>query len=423
VDVEDARVCKDISEDACHYVPANFLRIVLSNILTQTGDALINPKTVLAWLINFAGAPAFILALLVPVRESGSLIPQLAIAAWVRRKPVRKWIWVLGSFLQGAAVMAMGITALALRGMPAGIALLIELVVFSLARGLCSVAYKDVLGKTMPKTRRGRVSGIASGLSGIVVVLVGAFMFFWRSDGAGPWFYALIMMIAAVMWWISALVFSSIWEEPGETSGGANAGAAALHSLGILVRDAQFRHFVITRALLITSGLVAPYYVTLAQRSSGGSTSVLGLLILAGGFASSLSAPTWGRMADLSSRRVLMVSAALAGGLGIAVFILERTLGTSAPNWSYPLAFFLLGIAHSGVRLGRKTYLIDMAGGNKRTDYVAVSNSVIGVILLLAGALTAALSFLPPEVLILGLALVSLLGVASTLRLPEVQTD
>ncbi|MGI6302058.1 MAG: MFS transporter [Verrucomicrobiota bacterium] len=421
VDEEDARVCKDISEDACREVPGNFLRIVLSNLLTQTGDALINPKTVLAWLINFAGAPAFVLGLLVPIRESGSLIPQLAIAAWVRRKPVRKWVWVIGSCLQGAAVAAMGVTALTMNGMAAGITLLLELVVFSLARGLCSVASKDVMGKTIPKTRRGRVSGIASGLSGIVVGLIGLWMFFGRPDSAGPWFYAILLFVAAAFWWIAALVFGSIEEEPGETAGGGNAGAEALKSLGLLSRDRQFRHFVITRALMITSALVAPYYVTLAQRSSGGSTGVLGLLILAGGLASSLSAPTWGKMADRSSRRVLIWASSLAAGLGITVFVLERSLGDAVPNWVYPFAFLLLGIAHAGVRLGRKTYLIDMAGGNKRTDYVAVGNTLIGVILLAAGGVTAALSFLAPEVLILGLAMISLIGVVSAIRLPEVQ--
>jgi len=172
---------------------------------------------------------------------------------------------------------------------------------------------------------------------------------------------------------------------------------------------------------MITSALVAPYYVTLAQRSSGGSTGVLGLLILAGGLASSLSAPTWGKMADRSSRRVLIWASSLAAGLGITVFVLERSLGDAVPNWVYPFAFLLLGIAHAGVRLGRKTYLIDMAGGNKRTDYVAVGNTLIGVILLAAGAVTAALSFLSPEVLILGLAMISLIGVVSAIRLPEVQ--
>jgi MFS family permease len=161
--------------------------------------------------------------------------------------------------------------------------------------------------------------------------------------------------------------------------------------------------------------------VALAQRSSGGSTSVLGLIILAGGLASSLSAPTWGRLADRSSRRVLLTAATSVGLLGIMVFVLVRALGSAAPTWVFPLAFLGLSVAHSGIRLGRKTYLVDMAGGNRRTDYVAVSNSIIGVILLLAGAAVAGLSFLPPESLILILAVIALTGALAGLGLPEVQ--
>jgi MFS family permease len=159
----------------------------------------------------------------------------------------------------------------------------------------------------------------------------------------------------------------------------------------------------------------------LAQRSSGGSAAVLGLVILAGGLASSLSAPTWGRLADRSSRRVLLLAATFTGVLGIAVFCIERLLTGDVPTWVYPAAFLLLGVAHSGIRLGRKTYLVDMAGGNKRTDYVAVSNTVIGVILLAGGGVIAALSFLSPEMLILVLAGTSLAGAVSGLGLPEVQ--
>src|SRR5690554_449876 len=82
---EDARVCTDISDDACREVPGNFLLMLCSQVLTSIGDLLINPKTVLAWLIPALGAPAALVSLLVPIRESGSMIPQLAIGAWVRQ--------------------------------------------------------------------------------------------------------------------------------------------------------------------------------------------------------------------------------------------------------------------------------------------------------------------------------------------------
>mgnify|MGYP007044784285 CR=1 FL=1 len=55
----------------------------------------------------------------------------------------------------------------------AGAAIVAMLVVFSLSRGLCSVSAKDVLGKTVPKGRRGRLNGWAASLSGLFVLGVG----------------------------------------------------------------------------------------------------------------------------------------------------------------------------------------------------------------------------------------------------------
>src|SRR5690606_20341349 len=98
---EDARVCTDISDNACREVPGNFLLMLCSQVLTSIGDLLIDPKTILAWLLPAIGAPAALVSALVPIRESGSMIPQLVIGAWVRGHPRRKQFWVLGSVLQG----------------------------------------------------------------------------------------------------------------------------------------------------------------------------------------------------------------------------------------------------------------------------------------------------------------------------------
>ena len=73
------------------------------------------------------------------------------------------------------------------------------------------------------------------------------------------------------------------------------------------------------------------------------------------------------------------------------------------------------------MRAGRKTYLVDLAGGVKRTDYVALSNTLIGLLLLAVGGLTSALSFLRPEEIILALSLVGLVGAAMAFSLPEVE--
>src|SRR5690606_34870271 len=141
----------------------------------------------------------------------------------------------------------------------------------------------------------------------------------------------------------------------------------------------------------------------------------------ASSLASSLSASFWGWAADTSSRRVMICGAAMASSFCFLVGPIAVVFGPGFGGaWFYPVAFFILSIAHAGVRLGRKTYLVDMAGGNKRTDYTAVSNTVIGVLLLLTGAFTAAISMISDIAVIMVLGLMWFAGMLSALRLDEV---
>ncbi len=418
---EDARSCVDLPEAACREVPRNFFLILASNVLTNLGDLLISPKTVLAWLLNAVGAPGRV-AWLVPIRESGSMLPQMVIGAWIRRKPVRKWFWTLGAFGQAISVMAMAASVWFLDGYAAGGAIVGALVMFSLARGFCSVSMKDVQGKCVPKGRRGRLSGLATTLGGTLTALL-TVVLFWDKGDPSMLFYSLLLLLAGGLWVVAGILFAGIDEYEGETTGGGNALRDAVKNLGLLRTDPPFRHFVITRALLLCSALASPYFVLLAQNQAD-SAWLLGVFLLASSVASSVSASIWGWMADASSRQVMIRGAALASGIcliagGISLVADDGFGGT----WFYPLAFFILSIAHAGVRLGRKTYLVDMAGGNKRTDYTAVSNSVIGLLLLVAGGITALIALISSEAVIITLGLMGLAGTISALRLKEVSVD
>lgn len=417
---DEGRVCKEISDEACAQTPGNFFRTLLANTLSNVADRLASAKTTLPWLLLQLGAPAWMLGLLVPIRESGSMLPQMMIGAMVRRQPVRKWVWVWGGAIQGLSLTLLGWVAIALEGAVAGYAVLALVVVFSLARGACSVAYKDVQGKTIPKTRRGRLSGWISAISGLAALGVGLGLGAMQQNESIALFAGLLFG-AALLWFAAAWAFSRIVELPGATEGGANGLAEAFARLAILRDDPPFRRFVIARALAMGSGLAAPFYLALARDDLGGAISLLGIFIAVEGLAGLVSSPVWGRWADRSSRMVFATACALAAVLSIGVALWSwLPMPQPAAAWFYPLAFFGLGVAHAGVRLGRKTYMVDMAHGNKRTDYVAVSNSVIGALLLGSGLLGALAATVSVAVTILLLGLAGLLGAALSLRWREV---
>lgn len=416
----DGRVCKAIDEAACREVPGNFLRMMLANAASQLADSLASAKTTLPWLMLALGAPTWMASLLVPIRESGAMLPQILVGAAVRSLALRKWVWVGGATVQAGCLVVLGWAALQLQGVAAGWVVLALLVVFSLARAACSIAYKDVQGKTIPKTRRGRLSGWIAALSGGLAMLAGVGLGALPDDAPAT-MYAGLLGLGAVLWALAAWIFAGIREFPGATQGGVRGGALALQQLTLLRDDAPFRLFVLSRAFAMGSSLAAPFYVALARTSLGEAVSLLGMFIAIEGLAGLLSAPVWGRMADHSSRRVFAIASAAAAALSIAVaFWSWWGPAGVASSWFFPLAFLGLGIAHSGVRLGRKTYLLDLAEGDKRTAYVAVSNSVIGLLLLLSGALGALAATVSMAGTLLALGVSGALGAALSLRWQEV---
>lgn len=423
VEEEDTRVCKDIPDAACSNVPSNFFRQVAAIILTGLGDTLANPKTTLAWLLGIVGAPAAMVAWLVPIRDSGSMLPQLFIASFIRKQPLRKPLWVIGSLVQAAALLAMGAAAWLTQGLLAGLLILGCLALFSLARSVCSVAIKDIMGKTIPKTRRGRMHGMATTVSGALALAFGVYLMLRPPADDDVLFYALLLVGSAMLWVAAAILYHQVEETPGATEGGGSAIREAVNRIGLLRDDAPFRRFVITRALLLCSALSAPYYVVLGQEVEA-SLSMLGAFLVANGLANSLSAMFWGRMADLSSRQVLTRAGLLASLLAPVVITLHwwGGLPEALHPWLFPVAFFVLGIAHSGIRVGRKTYVLDMAGGNKRTDYVAVSNSIIGLLLLCAGFLGLLTALVGPGGMLLLLSGLGFCGALLSLGLREVQS-
>ena len=415
-------VCDDISEEACEHVPENFFRIIISNTLTKLGDALSSPKTVLVWLMTYLNVPVSIISFVVPIREAGSMLPQIFIASFVRKKSIRKWIWVVGSLLQFLSIASIGIIATLYRGTTAGLLILLLLILFSLSRSLSSVASKDVMGKSIPKKRRGRLNGFSTAISGFLVLGAGLLIVLYSKENQTLIFYSSLILFAAFLWLPAAWVYAGIKEFPGETSESKNVFKEAWSRLQLIQSDTDFRKFIIARSLLLCSALTAPFYVVLAQDYLGKQTYVLGLFVLANGIASSLSAPFWGKMADQSSKNVMVKGAIITAVLGISMFfIISYSSFLRTQFILYPLAVFALGIAHSGVRLGRKTYVVDMAKGNKRTDYVSASNTIIGIILLFTGGISALTSLISTEGTILALSIFGLLGAFASYRLPRVE--
>ena len=130
----------------------------------------------------------------------------------IRKHSIRKGFWIVGGLLQGLAVVGMAVTALIFEGATAGWIIISLLAVFSLSRGICSISSKDLVGKTIPKTRRGRLSGLASSTSGWVAVAVGLFFAFNRAEEFPLSLFAILLFAAGGTWLIASGVMTLLDE-------------------------------------------------------------------------------------------------------------------------------------------------------------------------------------------------------------------
>lgn len=393
----------------------NFYTHIVSLSLTKLSDGLLDPKIVLSWLLATLGASAFSVGLLVPIREAGALLPQLLIAEPIRKMPVRKWAWIVGSVIQGASAAGIALAALFLEPTKAGIVIVVLVGVLATARSVSSVSYKDVLGKTVPKSLRGQSAGTAASVAAVGVFVFGFLLLFDVVDR-----FTLVisgLLLAGILWVIAAGIFSTLTEEPTQPQP-AHTGGLWRTYWHYLTHDTELQKLIVARALLLASAIAPPYLILLAGEAAGGVFRALGALVIASSLASLVSGHIWGIFSDRSTARVLMYAGLMAGTtLGGAVVL--STLGYFSQVLIVASVLFLLMVAYQGVRVGRATHLVNIADEHTRTGYTALSNTIIGIALLFSGALGLLVPAYGASIVVAILAVMCVLGAVVSMKMSD----
>lgn len=395
-----------------------YLLNVGNGACTKLAEQVASPELVLPWLLGALGAPTGLAGLLVPVKQAGSLAPQLLMSGAIRRLAYRKWAWVAAGLVQTAALLAM-IPAAWLSPAAAGWSVVGLLLIFSIASGCGSIAYQDVMGKTVAEGIRGRLLANRAAIGGALTLLAGAGMRAGLGDNVAVGSLLTLVGSAALLWATAALLFAGIPEPAGETGDGRSPLEEWRRGLRLLQDRPGFRRFLTTRALLLGVEVAAPFYALHAHGLVGGGIGDLGYYVLMVGLAGVVASPFWGALADDSARRAMIA----AGAIGAASAALAITLPVVAAGpvlaWGYGAVFLTLGIAVAGVRLGRKTYLVDAAPEDERPLYVAFANTLVGLLALAAAGLglVAEAMGVPATIVLLGV--LAFIAAGASWMMPE----
>lgn len=408
----------DVRDEVVDEVPRNFSLNALNGASTKLAEQLASPGAVLALLIGAVSAPVAFVGLLEPTRRAGSLVPQLAVAGRIRSSPIRKRWWAGAGTVQGLSLAAMLLAAATMEGVAAGIAIVALLAIFSLASGVGSVAFSDVVGKTVPESKRGQLLALRSTAGGLFTIVAGlALLGLSSSDDLSV--FLVLLGCAAALWLLAAALFAGIAEPEGRPQAErsaleeARAGAAALREVPGL------RAFSIARGLLVAVEVAVPFLVVFTGAEIG-TADLLALVVLSIGVANLLSNYAWGRISDRISTRVTMISAGAIGSLSIGgVIALGALAGPDTPAVAFAPVFAGATVAEAGIRNGRKAWVVNAAPPSERPLWVAATNTLAGLVTLSFAVLGVVAQVATVEVVVYVLLALSLAGIAAAALMPE----
>jgi hypothetical protein len=381
-------------------------RIVTSLLLTKLVDILLSAKTTLPTFLNNLGAPSWMLGLLVPIRESGALLPQGIFSRYLSSRAKRHRLWLLSMMLQTLFILLMiagplfgkeSETVLS-QATSLGFIVLVCLSGLSLSRALTSLTMKDIQGKHIEKGKRGDLVGIASTLAGLLSLgFAFSSLFSQKLNNdiilsIGIVSIVAMLLASAVMLGVKTTVELDE-EETNEEKGASNKHSGLLKSV-IEIFQGSLGRFIIVRSCFVHTALLAPFFVVWCTNLNLQSQWLsLSLFIVAQACAAILSSYAWWRLSDSNAKLTMQLGASIVLGVLLVVIVLSLIgHATSVSAYWYVLLYFCLSLGHEGARAGRKVYALDLKQGAERTNFIGQANSAIGIVLLALGLFYSVLS-------------------------------
>lgn len=368
----------------------NFICFVLDYVFFGVGMAFISQTTVLPSFISQLTDSAPLIGLASTIQTGAWFLPQLVAASYLADKDRKKPYMLLPAII-GRPVFWLLAVVLFLAGdrTPALILGLffVGLAVFMGTDALTAVAWFDILSKTIPPTRRGRLIGTGQVFSGLLTVGAGAVVnaVLGPQGPAFPHNYALLFFLAGLSLLASWLAMSLLREPVGPTQGQRLPWNAFLPRLWTVLRENRtFSLVTVVRLLAGLSGMAMPFYVVSATEELHFGAEVIGLFLSAQVVGGILAGFVWGYLNERSGSKIVIQGSTILGLASPLLALLigpVRHLAGASTIYVYSLIFLAIGALNSSYMPGFMNFVLELAPPEERATYIALTNTLCGLLL------------------------------------------
>ena len=363
----------------------NFTAFVVDYICFMTALSLVSVSSVMPAFVRQLTDSAPVIGLSGAIFRGSWLLPQLAVARLVGHKPRKKPYMVVGLYVRIVFwVVALGLWVGLARYPTAMLVLFfVCLSLFAFGDGVTNIAWSDILARTIPPKRRGRLFGLGQLVSGLTGIGMGALvgLILGSPRLAFPTNYALLFALSGALFIPSALALGAVREPPPQDTTQQTRSLIKGRWLALLLKDPDFRRIIVCQLLVGTMDLAIPFYVGHATDALRLPQRIIGTFVIAQTLAGLFASGLLGLINDRWGPRYVVrigSAAAVMGPLFALAAHLDLTSGLLAQ--AYPVTFVLLGVVRSARMLGFLNYVLEIAPDEMRPAYVGLSNTLTGVI-------------------------------------------
>ena len=376
-------------------VRRSFALGVFNGTAFRLAETLIDPPLVLTWFVSQLTPSNLLAGLVAPLGNAGWFLPQIFVSARIQRMERKMPSYILTAIARTIAWLLLA-AAVWMVDDPQ-ILLISFFVLYTVARlsaGPAGLAFFDVIAKTIPARRRGSFFGWRQ-LLGSLLGLGGGWVVKTVLNHPSlpfPDGHALLFVLYCATMVPGLLAFIAIREPPGATTSAAVTIGEQLRRAGQLARaNRVYRRHMSARMALVLAGVALPFYGIYAKNVLGAPSGMVGIYIATRIGAQLLSNLVWGRLSDRQGNRIVMQLLSLGSGLTallalalVALVELAPLRGTWLPYLALPL-FFLDGATRPAHILAGSNFLLELVPDAERTIYIGLSNTVMGIVVLISG--------------------------------------
>lgn len=366
---------------------------VLNGALFEFAERLIDPPLVLTWFVSQLTSSNLLIGMVSPLGDAGWFLPQVFISGLVQRMPRKMLSYTISAVIRILSWLSLAV-AVWLVDDPFFL-LIVFFFFYSLARlaaGLGGLGFFDVVAKTIPAHRRGSFFAwrmLTGGLLGLGAGMVTRAVLnrFPFPKGHATLFFLYIAVAAPAM-----LAFALIREPAGTATPHVAGLRQQLRRSGSLLRsDPVFRRYMGVRTALTLAGIALPFYGVYAKSVLGAPEGMVGIYVAVRVAAGLVANLPWGRVSDRKGNRLVTLWLALGNGLtslmALALVIWVKVSPQQGPWLPYlAIPIYLLNGAlwPAGALVGNN-FLLELAPEAERLFYLGLSNTLIGLIVLISG--------------------------------------